>query len=341
MRLANGTGTVSKLSGKRRKPWCAKRFVGWRVDDEKKTAYPIYKTIGCFAKKTDAYKALLHAVKHPEAERERITLEQVYEEWSAVHYEKISASTKRVHETAWAHLQYLHTTPIAEIRTRDIENAIERDNPPRTIRPRCSSLLSLLYKYSIAHEYCDRDYSKLADARGSMESEIVRKVFTPPEVETLFTKGDVISDMILVGVYTGMRPGELIGLKISELDGAFFRIAGSKTKSGLFRDVPIHRDILSIVERNAVKSAKFDSTRLFVRDDGKPIYYAMYRDAMNGHTPHDTRHTFITYAKRSGVDELAVKRIVGHSTKRDVTADVYTHTDDAFLQREMEKFRVE
>lgn len=341
MKMPNSTGTVSKLSGRRRKPWCAKRFMGWRYDDEARKASPIYKVIGCYAKKTEAYKALMHSIENPEEETKVIvTLADVYAEWSAVHYEKISASTKTVHETAWRHLRFLHDKPIADIRTRDIEDAIEKDNPPRTVRPRCTSLLSLLYKYAIAHDYCDRDYSQLADARGSTKAEIKRKVFTPEEVAELFQKGDVISDMVLVGIYTGMRPGELIALKRSEVDGAFFRIAGSKTKSGLFRDCPIHMDILSIVERNAVKSAKFDSTRLFVRDDGKPIYYKFYHDALTVHTPHDTRHSFITYAKRSGMDDLAVKRIVGHSSNRDVTQDIYTHTDDDFLQREMEKFRI-
>ena len=341
MRLANGTGTVTKLSGKRRKPWCAKKFVGWKIDDENRKAMPVYKSIGCYAKKTEAYRALLHAVEHPEEEKQTVTLEQVYTEWSAVHYEKISASTKTVHETAWKHLRYLHGKPIAEIRTRDIEDAIERDDPPRTIRPRCSSLLSLLYKYAIAHDYCDKDYSKLADAKGSMKSEIVRKVFTPQEVDDLFTKDNVISDMILVGIYSGMRPNELIGLKRSEIDGRFFRIHGSKTENGLFRDCPIHRDIYPIIERNAVKSAKFATERLFVIDNGTQINYMAYHNAMTGHTPHDTRHSFITYAKRSGMDDLAVKRIVGHSSGRDVTQDVYTHTDDSFLQREMEKFKVE
>lgn len=341
MRLENRTGTVSRLPGKRRKPWCAKRFVGWKVNDEKKTVTPIYKSIGCFAKKTEAYRALRNAIDHPEEEKKEITLEQVYKEWSAVHYEKISQSTRTVHETAWRHLQYLHDIPVANIRTKDIEDAIERDDPPRTVRPRCSSLLSLLYRYAIAHDYCDKDYSKLADARGSMKSEIERKVFTPQEVADLFAKRDVVSDMVLVGIYTGMRPNELIDLKQSEIDGRFFRIHGSKTKSGHFRDIPIHMDILSIVERNRLKSGKFNATRLFVRDNGKPLNYTLYYNSLTGHTPHDTRHSFVTYAKRSRIDDLAVKRIVGHSSNRDVTTDVYTHTDDDFLRQEMDKFKVE
>lgn len=343
MRLANSTGTVSKLSGKRRKPWCAKRFIGWRIDDERKRTVPIYKMVGCYEKKMDAYKALFKAIEEAQNDPvSTVTMKQVYNEWSAVHYNKISSSTQTVYEAAWEHLQYLHDRPIAEIRTKDIEDAIEKDDPPRTMRPRCASLLSLLYHYAIAHDYCDKDYSKLADARGDSKVQIVRKVFTPQEVQDLFGKGDVLSDMALVGIYTGMRPNEIINLQNDEVDlkNEFLRIRGSKTKSGHFRDIPLHPDILPIIRRNAAKSGKFRKPRLFLKDDGKPINYIAYHDFLAPHLPHDTRHSFVTYAKRSGMDDLAVKRIVGHSSNRDVTSDVYTHTDDAFLLGEMMKFHV-
>ena len=46
------------------------------------------------------------------------------------------------------------------------------------------------------------------------------------------------------------------------------------------------------------------------------------------HTLHDTRHTFISAAERSGLsaESIILKRIVGHSTKGNTTA-IYTHKD--------------
>lgn len=340
MKLPPKVGTVSKLSGKRRKPWCAKKFVGWKVDDEKRTSRPIYQSIGTFTKKSDALRALMQESVAPEEKPKAVTFSEVYQEWSAVHYETVSKSSVTNYENCYRHFRYLHDRPIAEIKVKDIEWAIERSDPPRTVRARCVSFLSMIYRYAIAHEYCEKDYSKLVNLKGNSAAQIERKVFSPAEVAELFTRGDVISDITLVGIYTGMRPGELLDLKQSEVDGGFMRIHGSKTKSGLFRDIPIHTDILPIIERNTVKSANFHATRLFVKDDGKPISYQTYYETLSGHTPHDTRHSFVTYARRSGMDSLAVKRIVGHSSNRDVTEDIYTHTDDDFLQREMEKFRV-
>ena len=42
------------------------------------------------------------------------------------------------------------------------------------------------------------------------------------------------------------------------------------------------------------------------------------------HTPHETRHTFITYAKKSKINDYILKKIVGHEI-RDITEKVYTH----------------
>lgn len=56
------------------------------------------------------------------------------------------------------------------------------------------------------------------------------------------------------------------------------------------------------------------------------------------HTPHDTRHTFITKAKESGVDEYILKLIVGHAID-DITEKVYTHRTLDELKQEIEKIK--
>ena len=48
------------------------------------------------------------------------------------------------------------------------------------------------------------------------------------------------------------------------------------------------------------------------------------------HTPHETRHTFISCAKAKRRDDNLLKLIVGHEI-RDVTEAVYTHRPVADL----------
>ncbi|WKS98289.1 hypothetical protein [Gallibacterium anatis] len=53
MRLPNGYGSVFKLSGKRRKPFIARKTIGYNENKRQ-----IYHNIGYFATKEDALKAL-------------------------------------------------------------------------------------------------------------------------------------------------------------------------------------------------------------------------------------------------------------------------------------------
>lgn len=340
MRLPNGFGSISKLSGKRRKPWMAKKFVCWVTDDARKKEIPKYEVIGYFEKKTQAYEALIRANTYG-TQGDKTTFNDVFSEWIDRKSQKSTATVVRNYTSAWKYLSPIADKQITSVKVYDIEACLKYTDPPRTIRALVRTALNEVYKYAMAHDVCDRNLAEMVDFQVDTKPQIKRKVFTPDEVNVLFGKGDVYSDLMLVGIYTGMRPNELISLTAEYIDGQFFRIPGSKTESGHFRDVPIHPDILSVIERNRLKSAKLNATRLFVTDKGKAFNYYTYRDKFTDHLPHDTRHSFVTYARRSGMDSLAVKRIVGHASGRDVTEDVYTHTDDDFLQREMEKFRIE
>lgn len=340
MRLPNGYGSISKLSGKRRKPWMAKKFVCWDVDDVRKREVPKYEVVGYFEKKTQAYEALIRANTYG-TQNQDPTFGEMFDEWIERKAQKTSVAMVKNYKSACKYLSPLLGKPIKSIRTYDIEACLKYTNPPRTMRALVKTIVNEVYKHAIAHDVCDRNYAELVDFQLDLKPQIQRKVFTPGEVKTLFENKDVFSDVMLIGIYTGMRPNELLSLTVEMIDGQFFRIPGSKTENGHFRDIPIHADILSVIDRNRRKSAKFNATRLFVTDRGKPFEYNWYRHQFSDHKPHDTRHSFITYAKRSGLDLLAVKRIVGHASGRDVTEDIYTHTDDDFLRHEMDKYKIE
>ena len=57
-------------------------------------------------------------------------------------------------------------------------------------------------------------------------------------------------------------------------------------------------------------------------------------DALNiikPHRPHDPRVTFVTMCKKAGVDEYALKEMVGHSIQ-DITESTYTVRDVEWLR---------
>ena len=137
-------------------------------------------------------------------------------------------------------------------------------------------------------------------------------------------------DTVLILLYTGMRVGEMLHLRKSDINirQRFIRITKSKTASGI-RVIPIHPRILPLI------IARMDSpgVTLLSDPDGVPYGYSRYciiwREVMRlinatGHTTHDCRHTVTTLLDNAGANETAKRRILGHSGG-DVTERVYTH----------------
>ena len=58
MKLPNGFGNVSKLSGKRRNPWRARKTTGWTIDKKTQKAKQTYITIGYYPSRQQALQAL-------------------------------------------------------------------------------------------------------------------------------------------------------------------------------------------------------------------------------------------------------------------------------------------
>ena len=62
---------------------------------------------------------------------------------------------------------------------------------------------------------------------------------------------------------------------------------------------------------------------------------------LEGFTPHCTRHTFASQAEICGLRERAIKLIMGHSLKGDVTDYHYKHTGHKYLYDEICKIDFE
>jgi integrase len=159
-------------------------------------------------------------------------------------------------------------------------------------------------------------------------------------------------DEILVQCHSGWRPQEigLIELKDVDLENWTFK-GGIKTDAGADRIVPIHSKIRHIVLRKYKEAESMSSKYLFNLIRGgkpKPLTYNAYHTGFEGirdrlrinpeHRPHDGRKHFVTSAKKFGVDEYAIKYIVGHHIS-DITEKVYTKREIDWLKEEIEKIK--
>jgi integrase len=143
-------------------------------------------------------------------------------------------------------------------------------------------------------------------------------------------------ESIIVMIYTGLRPSELLDVKCSDVDLEKNYITGGiKTVAGKDRIIPINKKILEIIESRMAQEHEY----LFVNSKGVKFEYSNYlrnfdnvmKQLSMKHKPHDARHTFATLMANAKADTVALQKIIGHASYV-TTANVYTHKDLEQLQ---------
>lgn len=342
MRLPNGFGSVHKLPGNRRNPYRVRVTIGWKIINKRRKIQE-YKTLGYYATREEGLIALSNFNESP-YDLNNLTFADVYKLWSKDHYEKIISSSKRIWIAAYKHSEALYEMRFRDIKVCDLENTIKNADVGNSTKIRMKSMYNMMYKYAIKHEITDKNYAIYCDTPRE-EKKLERKPFSAEEIAMLWENIDMpFVDMILINIYSGLRPSELVELKVSNIDlQNGFMIGGLKTKAGRNRRIPIHRAIYPLIlnrynegnERLCMKGESFFMTY----DD----YRNRFRKIMNkldmSHKPHDTRHTFITLAKKYKMDEYVLKLIVGHKIQ-DITENTYTHRSQKDINREINKIKI-
>jgi integrase len=181
--------------------------------------------------------------------------------------------------------------------------------------------------------------------------------FTDDEMTKLWANLNIKQyvDVVLIQCYSGWRPQELGLLKIENINLTDWTFTGGmKTDAGTNRIVPIHPKIRPLVMNKYKEAVELGSdylinctdttthrSSIMMTYDKYAVRFSKIRDELglnNQHRAHDGRVHFTTMAKKYGVDEYAIKYIVGHSIT-DLTERVYTKRDVDWLKVEMQKIR--
>lgn len=345
MRQPNQYGSVHKLSGKRRKPWRVRKTKGWELDEQSGKSVQKYFTIGYYETRQEALQALVDYNKDPyDIKNNTVTFSEVYEKWSAEHFDEICASAVRTWKSAYNHSKPLWHYRMKDIRVEHLEQTIKKAEVGDDTKKRMKSLYNQMYRYAMKHEIVNKDYAALCNTVKKTKPSEPRIPFSEEEIQLLWDNIDfAFTDMILIGIYSGWRPQELALLKVKDIDlDNKTMFGGIKTDAGKNRYVPIHPRILPLIE----KRYDPENENLFIDPTSREpaLTYSKYderfKKVMNflglKHKPHETRHTFITRAKEADMDEYCLKLIIGHQIG-DVTERVYTHRAMENLRKEIEK----
>ena len=137
------------------------------------------------------------------------------------------------------------------------------------------------------------------------------------EIEKLINlSSGYLKSILIVALNTGMRRGEILGLKWHDIDFKRDIIYLLDTKNNDKREVPMN----DLAKKALIGVPKHpDSPYIFCRKDGKPykdirksFFTALKKAGIINFRFHDLRHTFASQLVMSGIDLNTVRELMGH-----------------------------
>lgn len=361
MRLPNGFGNVSKLPGKRRNPWRARKTKGWVIDEETRTTKQEYVTIGYYPTRQLALQALSEYNTTPyDIEKRSLTFAEVYEKWSERKFEEISSSNINAYKASYKLCEPLYNVKFADIKLLHLQDIVDSSHKNYPTLKKLKILFNQLFDYAAMNEIIPKDRNIVEYLNiGTEEKSEKHYRFTDAEVDIFWRWADSNEyvQLILMLIYSGVRPGELFNVKCScvDLQSRYFTIERGKNKNAA-RKVPIHDRTFPFFEHWMRKGNEYLLTNLSGRKFQFDVNHGSYMDSfwtpilkelgileytnekgdIAKHLPDDTRHTFTTMWKEKKLDEAMRRKIQGHSGKG-IGEIVYTHFELEKLAEELNK----
>jgi integrase len=143
------------------------------------------------------------------------------------------------------------------------------------------------------------------------------RFLVPEEIQTLLSNcSGYLRSVVLVALNTGMRRGELLGLKWGQINMDQGIITLPETKNHEPRNIPMNATV-----RGVLQDLKKKEGYVFFDTMGKGIFYvnklfrcAVRKSGITDFRFHDLRHTFASNLVMEGVDIMTVKELMGHKT---------------------------
>ncbi len=124
--------------------------------------------------------------------------------------------------------------------------------------------------------------------------------------------------IVVVALNTGMRKGEILGLKWQDMDFKRGIIYLYNTKNGEKREIPINEMVKTALLRTLKHP---DSPYIFCDKTGRPFkdikksfFTALTKSGIINFHFHDLRHTFASQLVMAGVDLNTVRELMGHKS---------------------------
>lgn len=315
LKRANGTGTVYKLQGRRKRPWVAAKS---KV------------VIGHYETKTAALEALNRLSGKDITERYNMTFADVFDEWKSEHYRDITISGQTSYNRAYDIFEPLHNKQFRSLKTLDFQNVIDQHmGKKHSTVSKYKQLITQMSAWAIREEIITVNLASYVKLPENVKQE--KEIFSDDDIKKLKEDGSETAKIILMLIYTGMRIGELFYLPISDYHKTYV-IGGEKTEAGRNRVIPIRpegREYFAYFAEHAdgdLLLSGYTGDKVPNNFRKRNYYPLLDKLGIARKSPHSTRHTYASRARKEGMQPEILQKILGHANYT-TTANIYVHTD--------------
>jgi integrase len=209
----------------------------------------------------------------------------------------------------------------AEKVTTYLENKLADGLKPATV---AHHLALLKHSFTMAVKWGLLPSNPLRDVRLPVKVNNARsRYLTPEEIERLLAVcPSHLRPLVVTGLHTGMRKGEITNLRWEQVDLPNRVIVLPDTKNGDQRGIPLNQtmiDLLSGLQTSAIGPWVFPNPKTgkpYRKDANTAWYTALKKADLQGLHFHDLRHTTGSHLRMQGTDLFTIKEILGHKDLR-------------------------
>ena len=211
--------------------------------------------------------------------------------------------------------------------------------------------LGAILKYAVRHRYIDSNPVQNVEKYRRSPEKFEEKIhyLTPEQIRLLLDNStDRYRILFMTAVLTGMREGELFGLKWSDIDWNANQVCVNRTFSrGRFyppktkaskRRIDLPPELVTELKKWRLRCPKSELDLVFPNSVGNPenhgnmlrrgFYPALRRAGLPRIRFHDLRHTYASLLIQQGEHPKYIQQQMGHSSIK-VTMDTYGHLMEA------------
>lgn len=209
---------------------------------------------------------------------------------------------------------------------------------PATVNRELAFLKTVFNK---AVEWGRLENNPAARVKKFRENNVKERILNDDEARRLIgISSPALRPIIIIALNTGMRRGEILGLRWEDIDfnKGFIGIQAGESKTGEGRKIPMNYqvfEVLKSIPRSPEHVFFNPETKDHIKDIKTGFKSACQRAGIKGLRFHDLRHTGASRMVEAGVDLATVSKILGHSSIQMTMR--YTHPTPENMKRAVEK----